>query len=59
MHNQLRCLADVLQDPAKFSRVKELLVMQQVIKDARNSFKDEMVASSRVSQGDVPDGGAE
>lgn len=29
-----------MQDPAKFARVKELLLMQQVIKEARNSFKE-------------------
>lgn len=29
----------VRKDPAKFARVKELLLLQQVIRDARNSFK--------------------
>jgi len=32
----------VRKDPAKFARVKELLLLQQVIRDARNSFKQEI-----------------
>mmetsp|Transcript_14830 Transcript_14830/g.37013 ORF Transcript_14830/g.37013 Transcript_14830/m.37013 type:complete len:251 (-) Transcript_14830:179-931(-) len=48
----------VRKDPTKFARVKELLVMQQVIKDARNSFKEDIgVGTNTAAQAD--EGGAD
>eukprot|EP00983_Pelagomonas_calceolata_P088393 1157198-Pelagomonas_calceolata.AAC.11 len=40
--------AEVRKDPAKFARVKELLLLQQVIRDARNSFKQKQVSSQHI-----------
>ncbi|GAX85014.1 hypothetical protein CEUSTIGMA_g12435.t1 [Chlamydomonas eustigma] len=51
-------LLSVRKDPAKFARVRELLAMQQIIKDARNTFK-ETAAEDAIAADEAAGGGDE
>ena len=44
-----------VQDPAKFTRVKELLAMHEVIKEARNPFKKDSAEDLAEAAGMVDD----
>ena len=44
-----------MQDPAKFTRVKELLAMHEVIKEARNPFKKDAAEDLAEAAGMVDD----